>query len=109
MHQTGPCTLFRLQVMEDLADELLVELRRLAAEKLRVHLRLHGVDGGVALLLDGDAVGLGQLVLGLRLDEVDQFGVNRRGLPVPARLAGLLDQLAEFRPLAFQDVAELLG
>ena len=79
----------RLQVMEDLADELLVELGFLTLGEDRGHgLGLHGVDGGVALLLDGLLVGVAQFDFG--------DGAQRRldfGLDGQHQLAGLLGGL----------------
>ena len=54
-----------LQRLEGFADLLLGEFRFAAFRKERRHdLRLHGVDGGVALLLDGVLVGFAQFSFG---------------------------------------------
>ena len=56
--------------------------------ELADHLIAQGVESGIALLLDGDGVGVGDRLAELGLDGVDQRGVGGRRLPVPARLAG---------------------
>ena len=82
-----PANDLRLQVVEDLADELLVELRGFAGrQQSRVHLRLDGVDGGIALLLHGLLVGFAQL----------GFGDGR-------------NRLLDFALLGKNEIARLLG
>ncbi len=49
----------------------------------------------VAVLLDGDGVGLGDRVTELTTDGVQQSGVFRLRLPVPGRLAGFGSQLGD--------------
>ena len=58
-------TIFACRSLKTDADLLLVEARLGAFREERGHhLRLHRVDGGVALLLDGDLVGGAEVGLG---------------------------------------------
>ena len=61
--------------MERLGDLLLGEFRFPAlGEQRGGHFRLHRVDGRVALLLDGDLIGLAQLALGDLVDGGEDSG-----------------------------------
>ena len=110
-----------LQVVEDLADGLLGELRLLALGEHRgIDLGLHRVDCLVAVLLDGDLVGLAQLALGdggdRRLDRgmVGQHEVARLlggllGEPDDCVQHRLEAAMAEHHRLEHNGLGQLLG
>ncbi len=82
-----PADDLRLQLLERRGDVLLVETRLAAlGEERRHHLRLHRIDGGVAILLHDDLVGVAQLALGdLENRLLDLRNIGRRKI---ARLLG---------------------
>src|SRR5690606_24451618 len=57
------------------------------------HLLAQLAQACIAVLLDGDGVGLGNRLAKLAANSVEQLGVFRRRLPVPSRLAGFGGQL----------------
>jgi hypothetical protein len=85
----------RLRFLELALEDFLVEALlavRLGGGELLHHLRLHGVDRGVALGLGGDLVGLAQVLLGHLHDGLLHHGMVRRG-EVARLLGGLLGEL----------------